>query len=64
VNPHFIDAAAGNYRLSSASTLAGTGTNALPYLPSDLDYHQMSAGGSVDPGAYQDTIFNSTYESN
>jgi hypothetical protein len=64
VNPHFVDEVGQNYHLSSASTLAGTGTSALPYLPLDLDYHQMSHGGRVDPGAYQDTIFNCSYESN
>ena len=67
-NPHFMDESAENYRLSSASTLAGMGAGVGPggivFLDEDLDHHLPSSSGHIDPGAYQDTIFDNGYEAN
>lgn len=62
--PSFVDRPNGNYRLSGGSPLLGKGDNApecgLP--PRDLDGHPRALNGSVDIGAYQESVFNNGFE--
>lgn len=54
IDPHFIDAAGGNFRLADTSPLIDGGSNAAPGLgPRDLDGLHRIEGGSVDIGAYE-----------
>lgn len=54
-DPLFVDAAAGNLRLSGpASPAFSAGSNAAPNLPAlDLDSNSRIIGGTVDMGAYE-----------
>jgi hypothetical protein len=54
IDPHFIDAAGGNFRLADTSPLIDAGSNAAPGLgPRDLDGLHRIEGNRVDIGAYE-----------
>jgi hypothetical protein len=54
-DPLFVDAAGGNFRLSSASPLLGH--DAFYSGGTDIEGHPLPVSGLVDLGAYEDTIF-------
>ena len=58
VNPHFVDAAAGNFRLDATSPLidAGTATPLGDLGPADLDGFARAQGAEVDIGAYEHEV--------
>jgi hypothetical protein len=65
VAPKFVDAAGGDFHLSSASPLIGLTTKVLggycdPY--SDLDGHQRDFYSGCDPGPYEETIFRGGFQ--
>lgn len=64
VNPSFVDRPNGNYRLAGDSPLLGKGNNAPPCgLPArDLDGHRRFFHGTVDMGAYQESVFSSGFD--
>lgn len=69
VDPHFVDAAGGNFRLDATSPLidAGTGTPLGDLGPADLDGGPRAQGASVDIGAYEfalesDSIFENGFD--
>lgn len=64
VGPEFVDRPNGDYHLSGKSPLLGKGdANPECGLPSrDLDGHSRTLGGSVDIGAYQESIFISGFD--
>ncbi|HZR17008.1 MAG TPA: choice-of-anchor Q domain-containing protein [Verrucomicrobiae bacterium] len=51
--PLFIDLAAGNLRLQSASPCINAGDNAAVFVGSDLDGNPRIIGAAVDMGAYE-----------
>ncbi len=56
-NPQFVDAAAGNFRLSSSSPAINAGDSSVPALPAiDLDGNPRIIGAAVDMGAYEAPI--------
>lgn len=59
INPQFVDAATGNYRLASNSPLLGAFKSPAYLLHTDLagDPYPVPVLGFVDIGAYEDTIF-------
>jgi hypothetical protein len=52
-DPRFVNAAAGNYRLSAASPCINAGTNGTWVTVTDLDGGPRIRGGTVDMGAYE-----------
>jgi formylglycine-generating enzyme required for sulfatase activity len=52
-DPEFVDAAAGNYRLSAASPSIDAGNNDYVVGDTDLDGNPRIADGTVDMGAYE-----------
>ncbi|MCL2711340.1 MAG: hypothetical protein FWE95_10710, partial [Planctomycetaceae bacterium] len=53
INPGFVDAANGDYRLTASSPAIDKGNNAYVITPYDLDGNRRIAGQSVDIGAYE-----------
>lgn len=54
LDPQFLNAGAGDYRLSSTSPLIGLGNNAAPFVPDiDLDGNDRLICVIVDLGAYE-----------
>ena len=62
--PLFVDRPDGNYRLAGDSPLLGKGNNAPECgLPArDLDGHPRGLHGTVDIGAYQESVFSAGFE--
>ncbi|MBN2684833.1 MAG: hypothetical protein JXR40_06100 [Pontiellaceae bacterium] len=52
-NPHFMDAASGNYRLAADSPCRDAGLNAFVTTTTDLDGNLRIVNGTVDIGAYE-----------
>jgi hypothetical protein len=52
-NPHFMDAANGNYRLAADSPCRDAGLNAFATTTTDLDGNLRIVNGTVDIGAYE-----------
>jgi hypothetical protein len=55
-DPRFVDAAAGDYRLSDGSPCADAGANAFVHGTTDLDGNPRIMNGTVDMGAYESGI--------
>ena len=56
VDPRFVDAANGDYRLKPSSPVINKGTNAAPKLPAkDIEGRARILLGTVDMGAYEST---------
>ena len=53
MDPQFVDAAAGNYRLQATSPCLDAGNNAVVSGTTDLDGNPRIAFGGVDLGAYE-----------
>lgn len=53
VEPRFIDATNGNYRLASDSPCINQGVDPLPHTDTDLDGLPRIVNGTVDMGAYE-----------
>ena len=63
VSPKFVNAAGGDFHLSSASPLIGLSIGRDCWPPSDLDgYARNYYSSTCDPGAYAETIFSSSFE--
>ena len=61
INPQFVNAAGGNFRLSADSTLIGLSPRST-FGGNDLDYNNYPLGGRIDLGAYQRTIFEDGFD--
>jgi hypothetical protein len=63
VSPKFVDVSAGDFHLSSASTLIGF-SGGFGYCDQeyDLDGHKRPYYSPCDPGAYAETIFSGGFE--
>jgi hypothetical protein len=56
VNPQFVNAAGGNFRLAAGSPVIGISPRST-FGGNDLDGNAYPIGGFLDLGAYQRTIF-------
>jgi hypothetical protein len=61
VSPQFVNAAGGNFHLAGDSPLLGI---APPLDTYDLEGHHSPAGGKMDLGAYEETIFVDRFDGN
>jgi hypothetical protein len=61
VNPQFVNAAGGNFRLAAGSPVIGISPRST-FGGNDLDGNAYPLGGLIDAGAYQRTIFDDGFD--